>query len=83
MAASGRVVSIVDMSVPQNLMAGWLANAEIHFVFTTQSAKRLADIAKAVDAGGIKPIVERVMKLTEIVAAHDLIEAGSRKGKIA
>lgn len=83
LAAAGRVVSIVDMSVPQNLMAGWLANAEIHFVFTTQSAKRLTDIAKAVDAGGIKPIVERVMKLTEIVAAHDLIEAGSRKGKIA
>ena len=83
LAAAGRLVSIVDMSVPQNLMAGWLANAEIHFVFTTQSAKRLTDIAKAVDAGGIKPIVERVMKLTEIVAAHDLIEAGSRKGKIA
>jgi len=83
LATSGRLVSIVDMAEPQNLMSGWLVNAEIHFVFTTQSAKRLAEIAKAVDAGGIKPIVERVMKLSEIVLAHELIEAGSRKGKIA
>jgi NADPH:quinone reductase len=70
------------MAVSQNLIAGWLANAEIHFVFTTQSAKRLTEIAKVVDAGGIKPIVERVMKLTDIVAAHELIETGNRKGKI-
>ncbi|MDP2714412.1 zinc-binding dehydrogenase [Rheinheimera sp.] len=83
LATSGRLVSIVDMAVPQNLIAGWLANAEIHFVFTTQSAKRLTEIAKVVDAGGIKPIVERVMKLTDIVAAHELIEIGNRKGKIA
>ncbi|MGP9799633.1 zinc-binding dehydrogenase [Rheinheimera sp. NSM] len=83
LATSGRLVSIVDMAVPQNLIAGWLANAEIHFVFTTQSAKRLTEIAKVVDAGGIKPIVERVMKLTDIVAAHKLIETGNRKGKIA
>ncbi|KTD73982.1 zinc-binding dehydrogenase [Legionella tucsonensis] len=80
---SGRLVSIVDMSEPQNLISGWLVNAEIHFVFTTQSAKRLAEIAKVVDAGGIKPIIERVMKLSEIVLAHDLIETGNRKGKIA
>ncbi|WP_083191096.1 zinc-binding dehydrogenase [Legionella jamestowniensis] len=82
LATSGRLVSIVDMSEPQNLISGWLVNAELHFVFTTQSAKRLAEIAKVVDAGGIKPIIERVMKLSEIVLAHDLIEAGNRKGKI-
>ncbi|MEN3943120.1 zinc-binding dehydrogenase [Prosthecobacter sp. SYSU 5D2] len=83
LAASGRLVSIVDMAVPQNLMSGWLVNAEIHFVFTTQSAKRLAELAKAVDAGGIKPVIERVMKLSDIVLAHELIESGNRKGKIA
>lgn len=83
LAASGRVVSIVDMAEPQILMSGWQVNAEIHFVFTTQSAKRLAEIAKAVDAGGIKPVIERVMKLSDIVLAHELIETGNRKGKIA
>lgn len=83
LATSGRLVSIVDMSDPQNLISGWQANAELHFVFTTQSGQRLAELARVVDAGGIKPIVERVMKLSDIVLAHDLIEAGNRKGKIA
>ncbi len=83
LATSGRLVSIVDMSEPQNLISGWQVNAELHFVFTTQSGTRLAELARVVDEGGLKPIVERVMKLSEIAAAHDLIEAGSRKGKIA
>lgn len=83
LANSGRLVSIVDMPEPQNLITGWSVNAEIHLVFTTQSAKRLSEIAKVVDAGGIKPIIERVMKLSDIVLAHELIETGSRKGKIA
>jgi NADPH:quinone reductase-like Zn-dependent oxidoreductase len=83
LATSGRVVSIVDMSEPQNLISGWQANAELHFVFTTQSAERLAEIAKVVDAGGIVPIVERVMKLSDIVSAHELVESGSRRGKIS
>lgn len=83
LTTSGRLVSIVDISEPQNLISAWQANAEIHFVFTTQSAKRLTEIAKVVDAGGIKPVIERVMKLSEIVLAHDLIETGNRKGKIA
>lgn len=83
LANSGRLVSIVDIPEPQNLIGGWPVNAEIHFVFTTQSAERLSEIAKVVDAGGIRPIVERVMKLSEIVSAHDLIETGNRKGKIA
>lgn len=83
LAHAGKIVSIVDMSTPQNLINGWSANGEIHFVFTTQSARRLADMADVIDKGGIKPILERTMMLTDIVAAHDLIEAGTRKGKIA
>ncbi|HMN97252.1 MAG TPA: zinc-binding dehydrogenase [Phycisphaerales bacterium] len=83
LAGSGRLVSIVDMSVPQKLIDGWPVNAEIHLVFTTQSATRLAEIAKVVDAGGMRPVIERVMKLSDIAAAHDLIEAGNRRGKIA
>jgi NADPH:quinone reductase-like Zn-dependent oxidoreductase len=46
LATSGRLVSIVDMSEPQNLIKGWLVNAEIHLVFTTQSAKRLLKLQK-------------------------------------
>ncbi|WP_216362530.1 zinc-binding dehydrogenase [Bowmanella denitrificans] len=83
LADGGRLVSIVDMAVPQNLLNGWQANAELHFVFTTQSAQRLSEIASVVDAGGIKPILERTMGLNDIVQAHELIEAGSRQGKIA
>lgn len=37
----GRVVSIVDLVTPQNLVAAWGVNAEYHFVFTRQNRGKL------------------------------------------
>lgn len=78
----GRVVSIVDQENPQSLYAGWDYNAEIHLVFLTPSAERLARLGDLVARGLIKPVIERTLPLEEAADAHRLIEEGGRAGKI-
>ena len=82
LASGGRVVSIVDQPNPQNLYAGWGANAEIHLVFLTPSAERLALLGSLVTRGLMKPVVELTLPLEQAAEAHRLIEAGGRTGKI-
>jgi NADPH:quinone reductase-like Zn-dependent oxidoreductase len=46
------------------------------------SSPVLAEIAKLVDAGRIKTVVERVLALSEARQAHELSEKGHVRGKI-
>ena len=82
LAAGGRVISIVDQPQAQSLYASWGANAEIHLVFLTPSAERLTRLGSLAERGLLKPIVERALPLEKASEAHQLIEAGGRKGKI-
>lgn len=82
LAAGGRVVSIVDQPNPQSLYDGWGFNAEIHLVFLTPSAERLARIGSLTARGLLKPMVEQTLPLEQAAEAHRLIEAGGRTGKI-
>ncbi|WP_299298506.1 NADP-dependent oxidoreductase [uncultured Tateyamaria sp.] len=82
LAPGGRVVSIVDQPNPQSLYDGWGFNAEIHLVFLTPSADRLAKLASLTARGLLKPVVEQTLPLEKAAEAHRLIEAGGRTGKI-
>lgn len=82
LADGGRVISIVDQEDPQSLYAGWDFNAEIHLVFLTPSADRLARLGALVTRGLIKPVIERSLPLEDAAEAHRLIETGGRTGKI-
>lgn len=82
LAPGGRIVSIVDQATPQNLYAGWDHNAEIHLVFLTPSAERLARLATLADRSLLKPVIEQTLPLEQADEAHRLIEAGGRTGKI-
>jgi NADPH:quinone reductase-like Zn-dependent oxidoreductase len=42
----------------------------------------LAELAKLVDSGKIKPIIEKVLPLSEARQAHELNESGHARGKI-
>ena len=46
------------------------------------SPTQLAEIAKLVDAGSLKPIVEVVLPLSEARRAHEMSERGHGRGKI-
>ena len=82
LAAGGRVVSIVDQPNPQSLYDGWGFNAEIHLVFLTPNAERLARLGSLTARGLLKPMVEQTLPLDQAAEAHRLIEAGGRTGKI-
>jgi len=79
---SGRVVSIVDIPTPQNLLALWDLNATLHFVFNPRSREKLDALARAVERGLLRCYVDSVLPLSEIREAHARLEAGGVHGKI-
>ncbi|MGW2173934.1 zinc-binding dehydrogenase [Streptomyces sp. NPDC001705] len=86
----GRVVSIVDIPEPQNLLAAWGVNATYHFLFVSPDRAKLAALGRLVEQGKIRPVIGAVLPLADIAQAHALLEGGSTaegrrrpRGKIA
>ncbi|QAY75159.1 zinc-dependent alcohol dehydrogenase family protein [Sphingosinicella sp. BN140058] len=80
LADAGRVVSIVDIAQPQNLIEAWGKNAAYHFVFTRQNRGKLDALTNLVERGLIKPVIGAVLPLAQIGEAHELLEAGGSRG---
>lgn len=80
LADAGRVVSIVDIAQPQNLIEAWGKNAAYHFVFTRQNRGKLTALTNLVERGLIKPVIGAVLPLARIGEAHALLENGSSRG---
>jgi len=51
-------------------------------VFVKPDAQQLADIAKLIDNGHVKPVVTQVLSLAEVAKAHELSETEHVRGKI-
>jgi NADPH:quinone reductase-like Zn-dependent oxidoreductase len=87
LAPLGRVVTLVDLATPQNLIDAWGKNATYHFVFTRQNRGKLDALTALVERGLIRPVVAAVLSLDEIPKAHGLLEGGlgraGIRGKIA
>lgn len=85
LAQLGRVVSIVDIAKPQNLIEAWGKNASYHFVFTRQNRGKLDELSRLVERGQLKPYVGATYSLEDIPLAHALLETPNNglKGKIA
>lgn len=80
LADAGRVVSIVDIAQPQNLIEAWGKNAAYHFVFTRQNRGKLDALTTLVERGLIKPVIGAVLPLARIGEAHELLEGGGSRG---
>lgn len=80
LADAGRVVSIVDIAQPQNLIEAWGKNAAYHFVFTRQNRGKLDALTNLVERGLIKPVVGAVLPLARLGEAHELLESGGSRG---
>jgi NADPH2:quinone reductase len=74
----GRLATLVDISLPQNLLTAWEKNATYHFVFTRQHRDELHAITQLVEAGKIKPVIDSVFPLDKIQEAHERIESTNR-----
>ncbi|SFQ34529.1 zinc-dependent alcohol dehydrogenase family protein [Variovorax sp. 770b2] len=78
---AGRVVTIVDLATPQNLVAAWGVNAEYHFVFTRQNRGKLLALKTLLENGRIRPIIGARFSLDQIPEAHVALERGEVDGK--
>lgn len=85
LAQLGRVVSIVDIAQPQNLIQAWGKNASFHFVFTRQNRGKLDELSALVERGQLRPQVGAVYPLADIALAHARLESPNHgvQGKIA
>jgi len=85
LAQLGRVVSIVDMARPQNLVQAWGKNASYHFVFTRQNRGKLDELSALIERGQLRPHVGAVYSLADIPLAHARLESPNNgvRGKIA
>ncbi|ARP82578.1 NADPH:quinone oxidoreductase [Bordetella genomosp. 8] len=85
LAQLGRVVSIVDIAQPQNLIQAWARNASYHFVFTRQNRGKLDELSTLVERGQLRPHVGAVHTLADIPLAHARLESPNNglRGKIA
>ncbi|MGO6695859.1 zinc-dependent alcohol dehydrogenase family protein [Rhizobium johnstonii] len=80
LADAGRVVSLVDIAQPQNLIEAWGKNAAYHFVFTRQNRGKLDALTDLVERGVVKPVIGATLPLARIGEAHELLENGSARG---
>ncbi|PZQ30058.1 MAG: NADPH:quinone oxidoreductase [Stenotrophomonas acidaminiphila] len=83
---AGRVVSLVDIAQPQNLVEAWGRNASYHFVFTRQNRGKLDSLTNLVERDLVKPVLGAVLPLARMGEAHELLENGGRyalRGKVA
>jgi NADPH:quinone reductase-like Zn-dependent oxidoreductase len=86
LADAGRVVSLVDIAQPQNLIEAWGRNASYHFVFTRQNRGKLDALTHLVERGLVKPILGATLPLARMGEAHELLENGGAyalRGKVA
>ena len=84
LAQLGRIVTIVDIAQPQNLVQAWGKNASIHFVFTRQNRGKLDELSALVARGQLRPHVGAVFSLADLPLAHKLLETTNNgvQGKI-
>lgn len=63
-----------------------LSRGGIHTTVDDESprlrAEDLLELSRAVDSGGLKPVIDRRYPLDEIVAAHRYVEQGHKKGNV-
>jgi NADPH2:quinone reductase len=86
LADFGRVVSIVDIAQPQNLIEAWGRNAAYHFVFTRQNRGKLDALTTLVERGLVKPVIGATLPLARMGEAHELLEnrrSYALRGKVA
>ncbi len=80
LAPLGRVVSLVDIAAPQNLIEAWGRNASYHFVFARQNRGKLNALTNLVERGLVRPVIGAVLPFERLAEGHAVLETGSRRG---
>src|SRR5690606_35348344 len=85
LAQLSRLVTIVDIAQPQNIIHAWGKNASYHFVFTRQNRGKLNELSALVERGRLRPHVGATYSLADTPLAHARLESRDNglRGKIA
>lgn len=78
----GRIISLADYCPPQDLLALWPKNVELHLVYMAPSAERLQQLNTLVDQGKLKVNIDKTFPLTEADLAHAYMDERGRSGKV-
>jgi NADPH:quinone reductase len=76
----GRLASII--SLQGDLTPTYQLNQTIYGVLTTRERGRLDEIARLVERGQMRPLVDEVLPLNEVATAHERLESGHGRGKV-
>jgi NADPH:quinone reductase-like Zn-dependent oxidoreductase len=75
----GVLISLVQPPSQERANANGVRAA---MVSNSPNGSSLAEIAKLIDSGMLKPTIDRVLPLSEARRAHELSESGHVRGKI-
>ena len=78
--AFGQLATI--MGAQGDLTPLYVNNQTLHGVLLMRERQRLDEISLLVERGQIKPLVEEVLDLSEVGAAHERLDSGHGRGKI-
>ena len=75
----GRLVSLLQ---PPSAVKAKALGVRGAFVRTQPNGAQLAEIAAVIDSGNLKPVVSRILPLSEVRRAHKLSQDGHTRGKM-
>lgn len=67
--------------LPDRMRAAW-AGVSYSYLFMEPSGEQLAELARLIDAGSLRPVLDRTYPLTETAAAMAYLEQGHAQGKV-
>jgi len=70
-------------TVVQSVLTAFLPGQKAKLVLEKPNAKDLVDLKELIEAGKIRPVIDRTFPLQELAAAHSYSESGRAAGKIA
>jgi NADPH2:quinone reductase len=76
----GRLASII--SLQGDLTPAYPLNQTIYGVFLARERRRLDEMARLIECGLVRPLVDEVLSLNEVARAHERLESGHGRGKV-
>ncbi|MFJ1455619.1 NADP-dependent oxidoreductase [Nocardia sp. N2S4-5] len=77
----GRILTVAPSGMGYALLSAALPGPRVRLIVVQPHRKDLADLAKYVDSGQLRPVIEDVYPLDDIAKVHTLVETGHARGK--